>query len=108
VQKNIQETAGWSGRSSRKGTTKHELLVNVYGRSDLAEDFGSFFEKVGIFLQDPVACQRDVPYMNPHLLANNEIVMTSSIVNGRETEPPSLPRTQLLRCVNDTSLVCCY
>lgn len=59
---------------------EYELLVNVFGNEVLAEEFGVFFEKLVIYLQDPVACNRNVPYRNPHLLAQDDkVVMTSSL-----------------------------
>ncbi|KIW95378.1 uncharacterized protein Z519_03962 [Cladophialophora bantiana CBS 173.52] len=64
-----------------------ELLVNVFDQAGLTESFGKFFEKLRICLQDPVICHSNVPYWNPHLLAQDDrVVMTVSFTDASETE----------------------
>lgn len=44
------------------------LNIIIYGPVELFEDIGSFFQDHDIFLQDPVGCERNVRYFNPHRL----------------------------------------
>jgi hypothetical protein len=51
------------------------------------ERIGKFFELVDIYLQDPVFCNRDVPYRNPHVLAEEDgIITTSSLSSTQQLE----------------------
>jgi SWI/SNF-related matrix-associated actin-dependent regulator of chromatin subfamily A3 len=56
----------------RRLADKNGLLVPVslivYGPSELSDDVGAFFEACGMFLQDPIGCDRNVQYRNPHRL----------------------------------------
>ncbi|KAM3087188.1 hypothetical protein ACMFMG_001292 [Clarireedia jacksonii] len=54
--------------------------VILYGLNYISEDVGSWLSKYGLFLQDPVHCDRNVLYHNPHILYedNHEPVMTFS------------------------------
>ncbi|KIW69455.1 hypothetical protein PV04_05332 [Phialophora macrospora] len=71
---------------------EYELLVNVFGNENLAEEFGIFFDKLAIYLQDPVICTRIVPYRNPHLLSqDDDVVMTSSLRRNTDIESFSAP-----------------
>jgi hypothetical protein len=52
----------------------------IYGPREFSEGVGDFLAKSKMFLQDPLECDRDVPYLNPHLLSHTvEVVMTSSL-----------------------------
>ncbi|KAI0600378.1 SNF2 family N-terminal domain-containing protein [Biscogniauxia sp. FL1348] len=44
------------------------LNIIIHGPAGLFEDIGSFFQDHDIFLQDPVGCERNVRYCNPHRL----------------------------------------
>lgn len=46
------------------------LSVIIYGPKSLADDLGNFLDACGICLQDPVGCDRNVPYLNPHRLSS--------------------------------------
>lgn len=63
---------------NKKGT----LQIIIYGPYDLYEEVGSFFENHDIYLQDPLECQRDIPYCNPHRLsrADPSTFLTTSMV----------------------------
>ena len=51
------------------------------------EPIGTFCERVDIYLQDPVYCNRDVPYRNPHVLAEEDgIITTGSLSLTQEVE----------------------
>ena len=71
-------------QSGKKGIiTPTILCVNVYGPSDIGESVGEFFTKLKMHLQDPVHCDRDVVYLNPHLLCNDrERVTTLSLTKA--------------------------
>ncbi|KAM4067309.1 DNA repair protein RAD5A [Hirsutella rhossiliensis] len=42
--------------------------VIVYGPRDLADDVGGFLDQCRYYLQDPISCEHNVPYINPHCL----------------------------------------
>ena len=54
------------------------LSAVIYGLPTAFEDVGNFIEECGMFLQDPLHCDRNVRYQNPHRLSGPEdkIVMT--------------------------------
>ena len=43
--------------------------IIIYGPMDAHESVGSFFQECELYLQDPIGCDRNVPYRNPHRLA---------------------------------------
>jgi hypothetical protein len=59
-------------KSKKQMKTGIILCVNVYGPRNMAEAVGEFFTDCGMHLQDPMHCDRDVVYCNPHLLYNDE------------------------------------
>lgn len=74
-------------RKQIKAQPSYELLVNVFGRPSMFEPIGTFCERVDIYLQDPVYCNRDVPYRNPHVLAEEDgIITTGSLSLTQEVE----------------------
>ncbi|KAL1798026.1 hypothetical protein ACET3X_004632 [Alternaria dauci] len=44
----------------------------LYGPRWLSEDIGTFCQDCEIYLQDPLGCDRDVPYCNPHRLSSDQ------------------------------------
>jgi SWI/SNF-related matrix-associated actin-dependent regulator of chromatin subfamily A3 len=44
------------------------LSVILYGSRDCFAIVGDFMTRCGRYLEDPVGCDRNVPYMNPHCL----------------------------------------
>ncbi|OQV09948.1 SNF2 family domain-containing protein [Cladophialophora immunda] len=73
-------------------TKEYELLVNVFGNENFGEEFGVFFDKLAIYLQDPVICHRNVPYRNPQLLSqDDDLVMTRSLRPRTNIETFSAP-----------------
>lgn len=71
---------GHSGRR-RKGAASGgvaTLSAIIYGFSTAFDDVGSFIEECDMFLQDPLHCDRNVRYRNPHRLSgpDDEVVMT--------------------------------
>ncbi|ORY10880.1 hypothetical protein BCR34DRAFT_653973 [Clohesyomyces aquaticus] len=63
-----------TGPTRRSGTTAF-LSVIVYGPLVLMEDLGQFFQNNNWYLQDPMGCDRNVPYRNPHLLSGFDDVV---------------------------------
>jgi hypothetical protein len=54
----------------------------IYGPDELCDAVGRYLTKCGIYLQDPLSCDGDYKYSNPHILSRTEeIVMTSSLIN---------------------------
>lgn len=58
----------------------------IYGPEDLADDVGDFLDKCNYYLQDPFGCKHNVPYTNPHCLANlfEDSVMTFDLQQPKE------------------------
>ncbi|KAH8587406.1 SNF2 family N-terminal domain-containing protein [Bisporella sp. PMI_857] len=55
------------------------LNINIYVPVHLVDDIGRYLAQCCLCLQDPEGCDRDVVYLNPHLLLRtDERVMTSS------------------------------
>jgi SWI/SNF-related matrix-associated actin-dependent regulator of chromatin subfamily A3 len=79
-------------RKSTEARINYELLVNIYGKAYMFERVGKFFEAAKIYLKDSVCCARDVPYKNPHILAEeNGIIMTSSLKSRQQLETFTAP-----------------
>lgn len=58
--------AGPDTKPSQKAT--HFLGIIIYGPRHRFNDVGDFVTGCGCFLEDPVGCDRNVPYMNPQCL----------------------------------------
>lgn len=50
--------------------TSVQLFVVLYGSPQKYDDVGDFLQDCGIYLQDPIYCDRNVRYLNPHRLAD--------------------------------------
>ncbi|KAH7343013.1 SNF2 family N-terminal domain-containing protein [Rhexocercosporidium sp. MPI-PUGE-AT-0058] len=74
-----------SGRPVGGGSSV-TLCVITYGPATLSEDVGDWLAEHQLYLQDPVHCDRNVRYENPHLLCGDdeEPVLTFSL----ETHAP--------------------
>jgi hypothetical protein len=68
-----------SKRRRKNETSTSPATIVVYGEFELFDDIGTFCEESGIFLQDPIGCDRVVEYRNPHRLSglDGEATMTS-------------------------------
>jgi SWI/SNF-related matrix-associated actin-dependent regulator of chromatin subfamily A3 len=57
------------------------LNAILYGPSGLEEAIGEFLSKNQMYLQDPLGCDRRVPYRNPHVIPpeTGEILMTDPL-----------------------------
>jgi hypothetical protein len=81
------------------------LSVIIYGQLSLSNTIGEWLSSYGMFLQDPVHCDRNVVYHNPHLLckADEESAMTFSLVApipNVEVEQMN-PRPDLFELLNE-------
>lgn len=59
-----------------------ELSIVIYGLQGLVNNVGDFFQEVDMYLQDPIGCDLDVRYCNPHRLSSlnmNDCPMTSEL-----------------------------
>ncbi|KAI9791133.1 MAG: hypothetical protein M1816_004364 [Peltula sp. TS41687] len=65
----ISSAVGQSRRVKRGTSSRNYLSIIIYGASHLFEDIGAFLQTCGMFLQDPVGCNRNVVYRNPHRLS---------------------------------------
>jgi SWI/SNF-related matrix-associated actin-dependent regulator of chromatin subfamily A3 len=64
-----------------KRCTKHWVLnIIIYGPECLVEIVGKFLSRYRVYLQDPVGCDRNVVYDNPHIILpeTNGMVTTAS------------------------------
>ncbi|EXJ71754.1 uncharacterized protein A1O5_05564 [Cladophialophora psammophila CBS 110553] len=76
---NTKDAKGKSGQND----LQYLLNAIIYGPRELGQGIGDFLVKCKMFLQDPLGCDRDVPYLNPHLLSRTEeVVMISSLKVG--------------------------
>jgi len=87
----IQIYSQMSGRGSsnapsqcrrQKDPTSHFVTsAIVYGPPELFASVGEFTSQCKIYLRDPLLCDRNVQYWNPHLLLSpdEEPVMTGSL-----------------------------
>jgi hypothetical protein len=48
------------------------LSAIIYGQEPLSSTLGEWLSDWGLFLQDPLHCEKNVPYKNPHLLCEDE------------------------------------
>ena len=55
-----------------------QVFVILYGPMDLFEGIGEYLQKCAVYLQDPLHCDRNVLYRNPHRLSepDGEVRMT--------------------------------
>jgi SWI/SNF-related matrix-associated actin-dependent regulator of chromatin subfamily A3 len=60
------------------------LSIIVYGPMEIYDDIGDFFQDCDLYLQDPIECDRDVPYRNPHRLSGRDRDVPMTSVFGRE------------------------
>ncbi|KAK6366537.1 hypothetical protein LTS17_010623 [Exophiala oligosperma] len=63
------------------GLTVRNLSVILYGPNNMADRVAEWLDSLKMYLQIPGACDRDVPYINPHCLTSNResIVYTSEL-----------------------------
>jgi len=70
-------------KGKQRGKLPQSWFLNaiIYGPIALEETVGDFLSKRRMYLQDPLGCDRDVLYQNPHILSQDteEIIMTSSL-----------------------------
>jgi hypothetical protein len=85
----INRRAAQGKKGSRKvGVNELQYVMNtiLYGPEDLCDAVGAYLTKCGVYLQDPLDCDRDVQYLNPQVLSRvNEVVKTSSLMTLNET-----------------------
>lgn len=76
----VIRTAIAGKKTTKKGAAQrcqYLMNVNVFGPADLGDVVGKYFAKCRMHLQDP-RCDRDVIYQNPHILAEQDDVVTTS------------------------------
>jgi hypothetical protein len=67
-----KKTQGKADDYGKKHPARIFLCVIFYGVIEDFEDVGEFFQECQMYLQDPFHCDRDVKYMNPHMLCSQE------------------------------------
>ena len=85
----INRRAAPGKKGSRKtGANELQYVMNtiIYGPEELCDAVGTYLTKCGVYLQEPLNCDRDVQYLNPQVLSRvKEIVKTSSLMTLNET-----------------------
>jgi SWI/SNF-related matrix-associated actin-dependent regulator of chromatin subfamily A3 len=70
-------------KGKQRGNIPQSWVLNaiIYGPIVLEETVGDFLSKRRMYLQDPLGCDRDVLYRNPHILSpeTEDTIMTSSL-----------------------------
>lgn len=81
----INRRAAQGKKGSRKvGANELQYVMNtiIYGPEDLCDDVGSYLIRCGVYLQEPLECDRVVLYSNPQFLSRgDERVMTDQLGN---------------------------
>ena len=64
------------------------LSVIIYGPMTVYDEIGEFLQSVGLYLQDPQGCDRNVRYRNPHRLSglDEDAPMTLELRNVQPQE----------------------
>ncbi|KAH9219297.1 SNF2 family N-terminal domain-containing protein [Leptodontidium sp. 2 PMI_412] len=68
------------GRRGQRNVPAWSLNVILYGPPSLEEGIGQFLSQHQLYLQDPIGCERRVPYRNPHIiqLETEDVMITGS------------------------------
>lgn len=61
------------------------LNIIIYGTVALEDTVGRHLSKHRAYLQDPVDCERNVLYRNPHMISNSGNIVTTDSFATRET-----------------------
>ncbi|PQE23247.1 hypothetical protein CJF31_00006988 [Rutstroemia sp. NJR-2017a BVV2] len=82
VEMQDEKTQGKVEDHEKRSQIKVFLSVIFYGVMEAYEYVGEFFQECQMYLQDPFHCDRDVKYMNPHMLRRREEepITTASII----------------------------
>ncbi|OAL07654.1 hypothetical protein IQ06DRAFT_13635 [Phaeosphaeriaceae sp. SRC1lsM3a] len=78
-------------------TASKYLGVIIYGPRRRISDVGEFVTKAGVYLDDPVKCDRNVPYMNPQCLfsLHERLPMTFELLQPQESQISDFSRASL-------------
>ena len=80
VKLSVEGSARLNGRQNGRSTRLWFLNVIILGPESLGEKVGEYLSKYKMYLQDPLRCERHVPYRNPHIVTSDsdEIVMSDA------------------------------
>ncbi|CAN9168562.1 unnamed protein product [Alternaria alternata] len=85
--------------TTEKKTFKNALSLGViiYGPRYLFSHIGDFMTRAGCYLDDPIGCDRNVPYMNPQYLCSlqEEPSMTFELSQLQHTSVENFSRASL-------------
>ena len=72
-------------RSQGSSRGSYSISVIIYGPIEIYDDIGIFFQDCGLYLQDPIGCDQNVLYCNPHRLSSpeDEAQLTFDLVQSR-------------------------
>jgi hypothetical protein len=73
-------SARQNGRKGGKPMQSWFLNIIIFGPERIEEKVGEYLSNRKMYLQDPLGCDRRVPYRNPHIIPpeSGEIVMADS------------------------------
>jgi hypothetical protein len=96
--RNIKCRPAQSKKVARKvGANELQYLLNaiIYGPQQLCDAVGVYLTKCGVYLQDPLHCDGDYKYSNPHIISRSEgTAMTSSLMNLKAKSDVEVIRTK--------------
>ncbi|KAK5081904.1 hypothetical protein LTR70_009239 [Exophiala xenobiotica] len=82
------ESRTYKPRQSKdeSNTTTYALSVVLYGPRSALDVVGDWLDYIGLYLQTPSYCTKDVPYCNPHRMTqpNARVIMTSQLSGSLE------------------------
>jgi SWI/SNF-related matrix-associated actin-dependent regulator of chromatin subfamily A3 len=94
-----QEQSPSSRRSTAARIMKHSVFLSaiLYGPLALFQHVGDLLDKYNIFLQDPIGCDQNVRYRNPHRLSGLDPDVPMTIDRELEQLGPRRELTQRSR-----------
>lgn len=91
IQFMIQSCSSPSARSTATKTQPTASAI-IYGPREIADDVGDTLDTLGLCLQEPYACDQNVPYLNPHCLdtafGGGPLKTTFDIARARDSLKP--------------------
>lgn len=74
------------GKKVAQSDLQYLMNAIIYGPLDLSQSVGDYLSKCKMFLQDPVRCDRNVRYQNPHVLSRTEDIIMTSSLSGKDAD----------------------
>lgn len=77
-----------SSNTSRSGSAfrRWHLNIIIFGPEEVVDVVGHYLSRNQIYLQDPVDCEREVLYRNPHMISRGEGRVTTGSFKSQPVE----------------------